>query len=610
MKYLLLLLIPIFSLAQNPSSKILLISPQASVNVSSLPPDFLPSIVSLEAPFPGANPDKIQLALAKKLSAQKFPRSISALKSNSWGTAPNPTIIKGYDVNVAAGIPPDNYLAVSNNHRMVTVVNSNLYVTDSQADTLIKSVSLTNFTPGLGLTGFNNYRYDPKIIYDSKADRFIAVILNGVNNYNWVILAFSESPDPAGNWNLYKLTGNPFTDTTWFDYPAISLTEKEFFLTGNQLRYNSSWQTGFKQSVIYQIRKEDGYNGLPLTTKLWSDIQYNGKPIRNLHPVKGGLSLYGPGQYFLSNRNFAVQNDTIFLLHINDTVNSPTALLDVKVIKADRSYGVSPSARQPLDSVFLATNDGRVLGAYFENNEIQFVSNSIDTTNGSAAIYHGIITGFPSGNLSCTANILSMDTLDFGYPNISCAGIKPVSSASIISFDYSGPNSYPGLAAARYEAGGYSDFIRIKQGISSINALQGLQRWGDYSGSQPFFPLSGAVWVHGLYGKNNAYGNHAALLASPDVSVESVEHFKKSALLFPNPAESLIQIRFENPEETQVQAEILDLNGRLIYSLCNQPVKKGMNMLSFTIEHLSQGVYVLTIKSKTQVLHSTRFVKK
>jgi len=74
-----------------------------------------------------------------------------------------------------------------------------------------------------------------------------------------------------------------------------------------------SWTVGFKQSVIWQIDKQNGYNGMPLQYTLWSDIKYNGVPLRNICPAKYQTTNMGTNMYFLTLRNVASSNDSIFL---------------------------------------------------------------------------------------------------------------------------------------------------------------------------------------------------------------------------------------------------------------------------------------------------------
>lgn len=431
-------------------------------------------IYNLEAPKPDGNIDKMRLRDAKLEVARRFPRKLDMTsRAERKGTAAQPPVIaQNFEADSLSGIPPDNDMAISRDNSIVNVLNSRITVLDGQNGTMKKRVDLKAFSQAVGLNNFiSDYRYDPKVLYDAKADRYICVMLNSTNRDNFIVIGFSLSNDPEGAWSFYKFPGDYKNDTTWFDYPAISITDDEIFLTGNKIKDNVSWQLGFSETVIYQVDKKSGYDSAStLNYKIWDGIIHDGRPIRNLFPVKAGWLPDGNEQYFLSNRNFDVQNDTIFLVKVSGTLASG-GNLSLQVLKSPVAYGVPPNGRQLDTSVVLATNDGRILGAYANAEEIQFVSTSIDTNNGSSAIFHGKISNYRTSPAVSYAHFISVDTLDFGYPNISFVGNGWGLNQSIITFNYTGPNDNPGLATVLYDAKDYSDLVKIKTGAGSIKRL-------------------------------------------------------------------------------------------------------------------------------------------
>ena len=304
--------------------------------------------------------------------------------------------------------------------------------------------------------------------------------------------------------------------------------------------------------MIYQIKKQDGYDSAAVMSyQIWDNITYEGKTIRNLFPVKGGPELYGPDQYFLSNRNFDAQNDSIFLIKVPNNIASNDKNLTVTAMKAPISYGVPPDGRQP-DTFTLATNDGRILGAYCAyNDEIQFVSTTLNTPTGASAIYHGKISNYKTSPAVSYAQVIGVDTLDFGYPNITFTGNPWGLNQSLISFNYTGPNTYPGLGALLYDGKEYSPLVKVKEGQGSIMQLVGKQqRWGDYTGAQTDWNTTGTVWIEGIYGRaDNEYGNWMAKLTSPLLNVkESPKANLNTARLYPNPAIQFIKVEFDMPQ--------------------------------------------------------------
>jgi hypothetical protein len=561
---------------------------------------FNAQLIPLEAPEADGEKAGVELREAKRKVEALFPR-----KNHGNGqlykttAADQPVVTKSFIADSLPGIPPDNYLAVSKAAMAVSVVNSNIAVLNAVTGQMTQRKSLISFTQSVGLNNSpgnsNNYRYDPKVIYDPEADRYIMVVLNGVNQYNWIIFGFSQTNNPAGTWNFYKLYGDYAADSLWFDYPTIALTKDEFFLTGNKLCYNCGFKEGWRKSVIYQVRKADGYNGATsLNYQLWDSVQYQGQFIRNLFPVKGGLALSGPDQYFVSNRNMDLQNDSVFLVRLPDTIGGATNLT-VTALKSNLSYGIPPDGRQRSTYYKLATNDGRILGAYRQGNEIQFVS-ATNSPGGSSAIYHGRIANFNS-TPTLSGSQIAIDTLDFGYPNISCAGNGSNSNPSIISFNYTGPGLFPGFAAVYWDGSQHSPLTIVKTGDSVIRRIPAdtVQRWGDYTGSQIDWNVPGAVWAVGIFGrKDRNYGNFAVRLRNPSLTdVAFTNSQKTAAVLFPNPVFQYLRVQFEADRRQEVQFTITDLQGRTVASVLRAYCEAGTNEFQFNTASLPSGQYLL-----------------
>jgi hypothetical protein len=300
----------------------------------------------------------------------------------------------------------------------------------------------------------------------------------------------------------------------------------------------------------------------------------------------------GPAQYFLGNRNFDVTNDSVFLVKVPDTIGGSTTLT-VTAIVGSGSYGAPPNGRQP-DTNMLSTNDGRVLGGFMRDNEIQFVSTSVNPANGASAVYHGVISNVTT-TPSLTGRLISIDTLDFGYPNISFSGNIYGVNQSIISFEYTGPRTYPGYGAVLFDGSGYSDMVNIRSGENTIHALSQIdQRWGDYSGSQPDWNDIGSVWVEGIYGRwNHSYGNYLARLSSPyHEAVQNVPSVSPSAV-YPNPAMAYVRFEFQVNQEQSFSFMICDMQGRVVDKVSEQYCNHGKNVLQFNTAPLAPGTYVL-----------------
>src|SRR5687768_2342534 len=306
-----------------------------------------------EAPHPSGKAAMRAYLRQRKLDAQKAtplnPNAIIAQR----GSVPPPEILASFSGNnQITGTPLDNHLAVNENEEIVSTINTHMLVTNT-VGFWMGSYQLENF---FSAVGSNNIFFDPRLIYDPVEDRFIMALINGNEcDDSQIVLAFSKTNNPRGAWNLYAIDGCLNDDGTFADYPMLSITDTEFFLTYNAVHSDSTWQAGFYGSQIHQLNKMNGYNGEPLNRRVWKDVSYNGRLLRNICPVRNADETLPSSMYFLSTRNFDLTNDTIFFIHLDGEQSDSNATLDISYRLLDIPYGVPPYAVQPRDS--LDTND-------------------------------------------------------------------------------------------------------------------------------------------------------------------------------------------------------------------------------------------------------------
>ena len=555
----------------------------------------------------------------KKIEYYNYPQSVgNAVLARPSATLPG--LIKGMSFQAnpfSIATPCDNDLAISDSGFVVSVINTNIYFRNTATNQVFPIKTLANFT-----TPINNkhQEFDPKVIYDPEAKRFILLCLVGnVDSTSKVIVGFSQTENPTQAWNLYTLPGDPLANNLWTDYPMVSLTKKDFYLSVNLLYNDSSWQTGFVETIVWQIKKSDGYQGLPLTSDLHYNIKHNNKPIRNLCPAKGGSQLYGPNMYFVSNRNLASQNDTVFLVNITDTTGAATNTVTTKAMVSNVPYQFPPDGLQPIATQSLATNDSRNLGALYENNKIQYVHNTKNPVNGKVTIYHGIINNPAATSPTVTGFLIANDTMCFAYPNISYSGNGPNDDMCTITFDHSSNLIKPGVSAIQSDGlGNYSAILRIQNGNQYVNLLQGnLERWGDYSGSQRRYNKPGEVWMSGYLGATYNAGYpyaHAAWIAQitnstvpvDETAIAEQKAIEQTTAVYPNPAHERFSVDFHLNKPEYLSFELYDAAGKLVTVLLRDWVKTTENTFSFNTKELSVGVYTLRISGN----YSTLITKK
>lgn len=510
------------------------IEKKRSVNPREIEPDFNPTITHLEAPNPDGNSSKSYLLQQKKLSREYYKNFKSEnekeqLKSNEQITIGSTFIPTrwtpiGTSFPLYGGIPSDNTLAVSNDGIVLVSMNSLVYGHDLKEDTAVFEnfqINLRSFVGG----SMTSFYFDPKLIYDPVEDRFVLVLLkDNMPATNEIIVCFSTSNDPNDPWNVYSLPGNPLNNDRWTDFPAISLTNDKLYCTGNLIVPDEPWQTGYDGSIIWEMDKMAGYSGeASIDATLYDDIVYNDTFVRNLHTVQGGDGNANT-LFLLSNRNFDLQNDTIFFLELTD------GNLTVEPLITDVPYGVPPNGRQVDTDTSdaqngLQTNDARVLGAVIIDDEIQFVGNTINPETGYSAVYHGVVADI-YGDPSITGNIIGDTVKDFGYPNIAWSGNEACDREVIIGFNHTSYTDFPGVSAIFCNNDrAYSDVLVVQEGQNYVDRLSGgYERWGDYFGLQRKFNEESTTYAFGyLAMENNRNSGFCAELFSPDTSTIQID---------------------------------------------------------------------------------------
>ncbi|MDX1409264.1 MAG: hypothetical protein R3330_14055, partial [Saprospiraceae bacterium] len=420
-----------------------------------------------------------------------------------------------------------------------------------------------------------------------------------------IVMAFSASNDPTGEWHLYQFEGCERLDSTFADFPMIALTSDHLFFTYNAVYQDSTWQTGFNETFIYQIDKFDGYAGEPLDWRSWQDITHNGRKLRYICPVKYATAALGSEAYFLSNRSFDIQNDTIWKVHINGPLDAPDVALTVEALLSDVPYGVPPTAEQPVD--FLQTNDARVLDAFYTEDHIQFVSNTMDPASGRSAVYHGIID-FVSSTPVLTAAILGNGADHLAYPGIAFTGPTPFDREAIIIASHTSAVRFPGYSAVYYNEG-YSDWVTVKEGLRIIDMIKidnnfgadpTLERWGDYSGIQPKYNEDGTVYTASTYGKpGNTCDTWVGYVGRPgkatDVNDPGLPDAEITA--FPNPVSQLVTIEVTTPAAGKMlRATLHDTQGRPLKAVIEEEVRVDSPLrFYYDVRDLPPGGYIVRL---------------
>ncbi|PCJ64159.1 MAG: hypothetical protein COA58_14345 [Bacteroidetes bacterium] len=549
-----------------------------------------------------------------QLRTRKVLKNKSSYITNSDDVTPElGSNFLGTRVGTGAGIPNDNTMAISNDGIIISAINTTVTMLSDKGE-ILKFRTLSAIVAGQ--LGFLDRFYDPKVTYDPIADRFILVFLEGSNSDDTrIVVGFTETNDPTGKWNFYALTGKPLGGATWSDYPIIAHNGTDLYITVNLLRDNESWQEGFVESFIWQVNKQDGYEGKDdLTQNLFSGIAYGGAPVWSICPVQPALDFEQDNMYFLSVRPDAESNDTIFLHEITSSSTGTGAEHRLSVLQSNITYGVPPSAYQPIEGFRLQTNDTRVLSATQHNGNIHYVQSTILSDEIKSGIYHGIISSV-ADNPTVTAEIISSETLDYAYPSIAFAGVDAKDEHSmLITFSHVGEEDYAGTSAVFHNKKEgleslYSPVIRVRDGDSVINTFvaDSAERWGDYTDIQRKYNEPGIIWACGSFGDSTGRNNVWIAKLKVDNELLSVDGF----VSYPNPAETSITLGANFPQDDVVTIRLVDMLGKTVKEIKDEAVTAGNAEFLFNISGLSSGAYVMyIINDADEKIHSEKILVK
>src|SRR5439155_4408678 len=309
--------------------------------------------------------------------------------------------------------PPDQGMCVGNGY-VVEATNDVLNVYDTSGNSVLPDNTATNIVAGFprnvnhavdlnSLYGYTpainrttgvrgEFVTDPSCIYDAQTQRFFVVVLSldshvpgpcqGVFScVNHLDLAVSQTNDPTGSWNIYKIdvtndgtnTGGVNPGPYLGDYPHIGADANGFYVTTNAYPWHAN---GFSGAQIYAFSKAQLAAGAASVTVQHLDTSGKVNAPSDAGSTQPGFTLWpsqSPGtsqfslanngtEYFLSS-NAADEaqkpvsgaagtrtSNQLIVWTLTNTASlntaSPAASLSNKILTVGQ-YGVPPKQQQP-----------------------------------------------------------------------------------------------------------------------------------------------------------------------------------------------------------------------------------------------------------------------
>lgn len=550
------------------------------------------------------SPEIELLKLKKTQNKLKDYQTVNHVQDNILASSSELTLATNFQGNIFnGGAPPDNTIAIADNGSMVSVINCNVAYYNSAG----KQLWTGSFWELFNDPSLTEIIYDPIVVYDSQADRFIMVVIHGTTSLkSKLIISVSKSNNPLDGWWTYKLSGNPLNNSCWLDYPKLGISNNEIFVTGSLF----SDLSGFSESIIFQISKSNALIGKNLTWKLWSDIA--GSPITIIPASYGRRGNYGPGLYFVTQS--PTTGNSVNLYEITNDLSANPQLTRTTIFKSE--YEPSGFALQLGSSVQLITGDCKILNAFYLNGIIHYVFQSDYQSSNYTGINYNQINVTSGTHRTFTYGQLGFDC---AYPSVASYATSDSDKSVVFCYLRSGATIYPETRAIMLDSNGiWSNSILIKRGDTYVDAFEvdNFVRWGDYSGiTYKFNPAQPEVWISGCYGstqtlfstKYNCFNTWIGQIKGAILNtVEQSNESQPELTVYPNPIIDLFSIDFHVEQSTTIHIEIHDVSGMSGSTLFNGQLKKGKNLLTFNRAAFSKGVYYLTIKGQDKILASKK----
>ncbi|HET7451429.1 MAG TPA: hypothetical protein VFL12_01690, partial [Thermoanaerobaculia bacterium] len=210
-------------------------------------------------PLSGLSRRTILLALAA---------SIAGAVAAGGTSGPSPSVAFSGPVDPGGGVPPDVQGAAGPDH-LLAMLNTTFVAQRKSDGAVVRTWSPAEFwSPVSG----GDRLFDPRVLWDSGAERWVAVIATeGVAAAPAILLAVSETSDPTAGWTFRKL---PVGGQAYAEFPLLGSNARWIVVTSNLVSGTTGYLAG---TAIWAIDKAALLAGSPGATRFTLDSP--GSPI-------------------------------------------------------------------------------------------------------------------------------------------------------------------------------------------------------------------------------------------------------------------------------------------------------------------------------------------
>jgi len=386
----------------------------------------------------------------------------------------------GFEAVTSTGwTPPDPEMAVG--HDTIVVMTNGEIAAFTKAGANLWRDEIENSFGFWGSLGADNFVFDPEVLWDPQAERFLAMACersdNGRSNF---LLAVSkdDSPDTASDWWKWRLDVTSISDND-IDSPNMAVDADHVYLTADFF--------GPDKYLVYVLEKA------PLLT---------GGAINDTHELITGSSQQSmgipvtydadaPAQYIIQSTEVANNNTIIFHAVQNPLTSYSRATYTLSV--PTYQYPNQPPQKGTSSRPFLF--EPRFWSCVYRNGSLWAVHH-VNSSRARARWYEFDMNGWPDSGSN--PSIKQTGEIDLGgdihtfFPSIN---VDDLGNAAI-TFARSSSSEYISMSRVVRAADDAPDTFRAAEFVKESNAYTTSGRWGDYSFTQADPDTPGMFWGH------------------------------------------------------------------------------------------------------------------
>jgi PASTA domain len=386
--------------------------------------------------------------------------------------------------------PPDTNGAVGRD-KLMSTLNSNYVIQRKSDGKVLSRVSMTSFWRALGM----HHPFDPRVLYDPYSNRWLVSAANDpLLPSSAILYGISDTADPQGSWHLYAIDADPANET-WADFPTLGFDQSTVAIGVNMFAAGTGTYVRGRLIVLDYPALRAGTSGQP------TDIG-----------VTGGFALQPAVTY-------SPTESTLYLVEHVDSISATYRLWSLRgstlsiVGGAPKTNPLGPWGT-PGPGNFLPQENGRgidagdsrVGNAVFRNGAVWYAQ----TINlpPSSGVGYGLHTAVQWAELDTTGAFVQGGRIEdpgatpwngghsFAFASIAVNAQDDV----LVGFSEFESDDFADAAyafrAGTDPPGTMRESVTLKNGEGPYSKTRGgLNRWGDYSGTQVDPSDDSSLWT-------------------------------------------------------------------------------------------------------------------